>query len=165
MIGRCFTGRGCSSGYVHPLLGKPDQIAGERFTPGLLLYLHLPPGPQHLQKQAIVRKHNPKLTEFIEYLLHSEYSVEEEQEIERIKVIMQELPPQCLKVFMLSAIEEKKYTEIADELSISVNTVKTHISKAYRLIRGQLHSEESLILWYWLMSQSTCLKSEMNIRL
>ena len=78
---------------------------------------------------------------------------------------MQKLPPQCLKVFMLSAIEEKKYTEIADELSISVNTVKTHISKAYRLIRGQLHSEESLILWYWLMSQSTCLKSEMNIRL
>ena len=62
-------------------------------------------------------------------------------------------------------ITEKKYTEIADELSISVNTVKTHISKAYRLIRGQLHSEESLILWYWLMSQSTCLKSEMNIRL
>ena len=120
---------------------------------------------KNLQKQAIVRKHNPKLTEFIEYLLHSEYSVEEEQEIERIKAIMQELPPQCLKVFMLSAIEEKKYTEIADELSISVNTVKTHISKAYRLIRGQLHSEESLILWYWLMSQSTCLKSEMNISL
>ena len=110
-------------------------------------------------------RHRAKLTEFIEYLLHSEYSVEEEQEIERIKAIMQELPPQCLKVFMLSAIEEKKYTEIADELSISVNTVKTHISKAYRLIRGQLHSEESLILWYWLMSQSTCLKSEMNIRL
>ena len=115
---------------------------------------------KNLQKQAIVRKHNPKLTEFIEYLLHSEYSVEEEQEIERIKAIMQELPPQCLKVFMLSAIEEKKYTEIADELSISVNTVKTHISKAYRLIRGQLHSEESLILWYWLMSQSTCLKAK-----
>ena len=101
-----------------------------------------------------------KLTAHIEYTQE-----EEEQEIERIKAIMQELPPQCLKVFMLSAIEEKKYTEIADELSISVNTVKTHISKAYRLIRGQLHSEESLILWYWLMSQSTCLKSEMNIRL
>ncbi len=62
---------------------------------------------KNLQKQAIVRKHNPKLTEFIEYLLHSEYSVEEEQEIERIKAIMQELPPQCLKVFMLSAIEKK----------------------------------------------------------
>ena len=108
MIGRCFTGRGCSSGYVHPFLGKPDQIADQKSTPGLLLYLHLPPGPQHLQKQAIVRKHNPKLTEFIEYLLHSEYPIEKEQEIERIKAIMQELPPQCLKVFMLSTIEEEK---------------------------------------------------------
>ena len=35
---------------VHPLLGKPDQIAGERFTPGLLLYLHPPPGPQKSAK-------------------------------------------------------------------------------------------------------------------
>lgn len=123
----------CSS-----ILGKPDQIADQKSTPGLLLYLHLPPGPQHLQKQAIVRKHNPKLTEFIEYLLHSEYPIEKEQEIERIKAIMQELPPQCLKVFMLSTIEEekeKKYTGIANEFSISINTVKTHISKAYRLIR------------------------------
>ena len=93
---------------------------------------------KNLQKQAIVRKHNPKLTEFIEYLLHSEYPIEKEQEIERIKAIMQELPPQCLKVFMLSTIEEekeKKYTGIANEFSISINTVKTHISKAYRLIR------------------------------
>ena len=89
-------------------MGKPDQIADQKSTPGLLLYLHLPPGPQHLQKQAIVRKHNPKLTEFIEYLLHSEYPIEKEQEIERIKAIMQELPPQCLKVFMLSTIEEEK---------------------------------------------------------
>ena len=63
---------------------------------------------KNLQKQAIVRKHNPKLTEFIEYLLHSEYPIEKEQEIERIKAIMQELPPQCLKVFMLSTIEEEK---------------------------------------------------------
>ena len=119
-------------------MGKPDQIADQKSTPGLLLYLLLPPGPQHLQKQAIVRKHNPKLTEFIEYLLHSEYPIEKEQEIERIKAIMQELPPQCLKVFMLSTIEEekeKKYTGIANEFSISINTVKTHISKAYRLIR------------------------------
>ena len=126
MIGRCFTGRGCSSGYVHPFLGKPDQIADQKSTPGLLLYLHLPPGPQHLQKQAIVRKHNPKLTEFIEYLLHSEYPIEKEQEIERIKAIMQELPPQCLKVFMLSTIEEEKEKS---EKRRSVR--KTHISHIF----------------------------------
>ena len=130
-------------------MGKPDQIADQKSTPGLLLYLHLPPGPQHLQKQAIVRKHNPKLTEFIEYLLHSEYPIEKEQEIERIKAIMQELPPQCLKVFMLSTIEEekeKKYTGIANEFSISINTVKTHISKAYRLIRFPI--DPALPSWY-----------------
>lgn len=107
-----------------------------------------------LQKQMVARKHNSQLTEFVEYLLHSEYSVEEEQEIERIKSIMQDLPAQCLKVFMMSAIEGKKYSEISEELSISVNTVKTHVSKAYKIIRAQLHSEGSLILWYWIIAHS-----------
>lgn len=113
-----------------------------------------------LRKQVTVRRHCPRLTEFVEYLQHSEYSVEEEQEITRIKTVMQELPAQCLKVFMMSAIEEKKYSEIAEELSISVNTVKTHISKAYRMIRSQLHSKTSLILWYWLLSRTAVLKVE-----
>lgn len=32
----------------------------------------------------------------------------------------------------------EKYLEIAEELRISVNTVKSHISKAYREIRGKI---------------------------
>ena len=32
----------------------------------------------------------------------------------------------------------KKYLEIAEELRISVNTVKSHISKAYREIREKI---------------------------
>ena len=41
-------------------------------------------------------------------------------------------------VFMKSCLEGKKYLEIAEELRISVNTVKSHISKAYREIRGKI---------------------------
>lgn len=99
-----------------------------------------------LKKQLIERKHNPQLTEFVEFLQTSEYSDEEQEEINRIRQVMTELPKQCLKVFSMSAVDGKKYQEIADELDISINTVKTHISKAYRLIREKTSGDMPLVL-------------------
>lgn len=99
-----------------------------------------------LKKQLIERKHNPQLTEFVEFLQTSEYSDEEQEEINRIRQVMTELPKQCLKVFLMSAVDGKKYQEIADELDISINTVKTHISKAYRLIREKTSGDMPLVL-------------------
>lgn len=95
-----------------------------------------------LQKRVIEQKHLSRLTEFVEYLLSADYTADEEKEIDRIKTIMQELPQQCLKVFLMSCLEEKKYTEIAEELDISVNTVKTHITKAYRMIRQRVRGND-----------------------
>ena len=63
-----------------------------------------------------------------------------------MKEVVQELPQQCLKVFLISNLEEKKYSEIADELGISINTVKSHITKAYRMIRQQIPLDLSTIL-------------------
>lgn len=96
-----------------------------------------------LENQMRLRRHYPQLAEYIENLLTSDYSVDE-QDIERVRTVMQELPPQCLKVFIMSTLEEKKYAEIANELSISVNTVKSHITKAYKLIRQQIGNKQSL---------------------
>ena len=100
-----------------------------------------------LQKKVMKQKHNSRLTEFVEYLLSTDYTVEEEKAILKVKEIMQSLPEQCLKVFMMSRLEEKKYTEIAQELGISVNTVKTHIAKAYRVIRQGIHDDRYLLLY------------------
>lgn len=99
-----------------------------------------------LKKQLIERKHSPQLTEFVEFLQTSDYSEEEQEEINRIREVMTELPKQCLKVFLMSAIDGKKYQEIALELGISINTVKTHITKAYRLIREKTSSDMRLVL-------------------
>lgn len=89
-----------------------------------------------LENQVRKQKHYPRLIENLGYLMATEYSPEEEQQIEQVRKVMQELPPQCLKVFVMGVLEGKKYTEIAAELSISVNTVKTHMMKAYRILRG-----------------------------
>ena len=46
-----------------------------------------------------------------------------------------DLPERCKKVFVMATLEKKKYTEVADLLGISVNTVKGQVSKAYHLLR------------------------------
>jgi RNA polymerase sigma-70 factor, ECF subfamily len=61
------------------------------------------------------------------------------EEIERIiQKTLDELPPQCKKVFMLSRFEEKKNKEIAEELSISVKVVEKHITKGLKIFKVAL---------------------------
>ena len=89
----------------------------------------------YLKKQMLERTHLPRLAEFIIYLQESEYSEEELIKLEEAKKILQELPEQCRIVFVMNCMDGKKYKDIAEELNISVNTVKTHLSKAYRKFR------------------------------
>lgn len=51
---------------------------------------------------------------------------------------MEELPPQCKRIFLMSRFEEKKNREIAEELNISVKVVEKHISKALKKFRESL---------------------------
>lgn len=59
-----------------------------------------------------------------------------EKELEgEIARCVEALPHDCRRVFKMSRYEQMSYSEIADELGISVNTVKYHIKAALR----QLH--------------------------
>lgn len=57
---------------------------------------------------------------------------------EQIERIIQSMPEECKRVFLLSRYGNKSYAEIADKLNISVNTVKYHIKKALSLLREEL---------------------------
>lgn len=59
-----------------------------------------------------------------------------------------ELPPQCRKVFEMSRMEQKSYSEIARNLTISVNTVENHISKALRQLRISLKDYLIVLLFF-----------------
>lgn len=50
------------------------------------------------------------------------------------------LPKQCRIIFCLSRFELLTYTEISEKLNISVNTVKTQISRALDSLRKQLQN-------------------------
>lgn len=61
---------------------------------------------------------------------------------EEIKLIiertLEELPPQCKRVFILSRFDERKNKEIAEELDISVKVVEKHISKGLKRFKESL---------------------------
>ena len=61
------------------------------------------------------------------------------QELEaKILRVIDSFPPACKKVFELSRIDEKKYSEIAEELGIAVKTVENQIQKALKILRREL---------------------------
>lgn len=59
----------------------------------------------------------------------------------RVNETIAKLPAQCQRVFVMSRFEDKKYQEIAQELSISPKTVEAHMSKALRHLREALRGE------------------------
>lgn len=48
------------------------------------------------------------------------------------------LPEQCKKIFIMSRINNMKHKEIAEELNISVKTVKNQVGKALKVLREEL---------------------------
>ena len=61
-----------------------------------------------------------------------------EETFQRVKVLVESLPPQCRKVFLMSRFEGKRYQEIAEELGLSIKTVEAHLVKGLSLVRKGL---------------------------
>jgi RNA polymerase sigma-70 factor, ECF subfamily len=59
-----------------------------------------------------------------------------------IEQSIKELPDQCSKVFLMSRFESLKNEEIAAQLGLSENTVKTHIYRALQKIALALKKEK-----------------------
>ncbi|CAN5400207.1 RNA polymerase sigma-70 factor [soil metagenome] len=67
-----------------------------------------------------------------------------EEVFHQVEDLVESLPPQCRKVFLLNRFEGKKYQDIATELGISIKTVEVHIGKALGIVRKGLKD-------HWLM--------------
>jgi RNA polymerase sigma-70 factor (ECF subfamily) len=57
---------------------------------------------------------------------------------DKIKETIQDLPPRCREIFLLSRMEELKYREIAARLGISEKTVENQIAEALKRLRKAL---------------------------
>ncbi|MFC7524862.1 RNA polymerase sigma factor [Parapedobacter sp. GCM10030251] len=68
---------------------------------------------------------------------------------DRIDRAVKNLPSQCRIVFEMSRHEGKTIKQVAEQLAISENTVKYHLKKANRDIRGSLDASIWLVLIYY----------------
>lgn len=84
---------------------------------------------------------SPEFLQFNDYLSDGDHPIgwiiEKEMEKQLMDAI-NDLPDECRKVFRMSRFEGKKYTEIADCLGISVNTVKYHIKNAIKQLSSEI---------------------------
>jgi len=70
-----------------------------------------------------------------------------ENEINEIlQKTIDQLPEQCRKIFIMSRIDGMKHEEIAQELDVSINTVRTQIHRALAKLRIELKDYLPLLL-------------------
>lgn len=61
-----------------------------------------------------------------------------EESYNRVKELVESLPPQCRKIFLMSRFEGKKHQEIANELEVSLKTVEAHLTKGLNILKKGL---------------------------
>ncbi len=100
-----------------------------------------------LKREKMQRDHHYRIMEEnVGNEAHDEpYGVEELQA--HIGKVVNDLPAQCQKIFLMSRQEGTPNGEIAEQLSISKRTVETQISKALKRIREELLKNGLLPFW------------------
>lgn len=64
---------------------------------------------------------------------------------------LEKLPPQKRDICLMKVQEELSNQEIADQLQLSINTIKTHYSEALKLLRVYLHKMLIIVTYLTLL--------------
>lgn len=103
----------------------------------------------HLKIGARFQKKHKNASAFYDYFEESYQEHYIRSEILRdIYSEIESLPTQERRVLMLTLYEGKKLQEIADELTLSVQTIKNCKSRALRRLRSKLSIEDFLLLYF-----------------
>ena len=98
----------------------------------------------HLRKNKLQQVDVEKIYRF---LLDEEPPViKEADRYNKLYEAINKLPEQRRRILQLATFEGKSYAGISAELQISVNTVKTQISRAYRFLRSELDTSDKKIM-------------------
>lgn len=94
---------------------------------------------EKLLHMTIEKDSSPTLTTELE---------DKEREYNQLYQALHKLPEQCKQVFTLCCLQDMKYQEAADYLGISINTVRTQMGRAYKILRNSLDSKSFLNLLF-----------------
>ena len=91
----------------------------------------------HLRKKGIPTE---SLKPYDTYGIIDDDDAQERSQTEaKLWTAIDSLPEKCREVFILSKRDGLKYEEIAEELGLSVNTVRNQISKALKVLKEGVH--------------------------
>lgn len=77
----------------------------------------------------------------------AEYFSDYEEKVQRVIAEIDNMPEQMRRVFVGCYVKGMKYQQVADEMGLSINTVKTNISRGLKMLRKKLSEEEFLLLF------------------
>ena len=109
-----------------------------------------------LRKRTVAHSAETRMTEEYRHLLQTNLEaltgftpdLTDEQDIERrIAAALRTLPDRCREIFIKTKLEGCKQQEVADQLNLSVKTVKAQLTIAYRRLRQELKDLLPLFLF------------------
>ena len=88
--------------------------------------------------------------------IHYQIALEEAERlddsaVELIRGALEKLPDKTRLVVTVVMLQEKMYKEAAEELGVSVNTVKTLLKQGMRELRELLKDKQELIFYFYLL--------------
>ncbi|MCX2429939.1 RNA polymerase sigma factor [Pedobacter sp. GR22-10] len=92
-----------------------------------------------LRKRKTDQQRLDEYTHTLDLITDEEFLSDVEHE-KMIQYALEELPTQRQKAFQLVYLEDKKYKEAATEMGLSVNSVKTHLKLAIKMLQEKLIS-------------------------
>ena len=103
-----------------------------------------------------LRDDKRRMAKFSDYVVEEtedfRFSLEEMEEREEIQKAINLLPEQCRLIFTLCCLENMKYQEVADKLGISINTVRTQMTRAFKSLRDTLSGKTFTSFLFVMMS-------------
>ncbi len=80
---------------------------------------------------------------------------DEQQEYAALFSVLEQLPSQRRRILELAIFDSLSYSEIAQKLEISKNTVKTQIGRAYRFFKENLKAEDFYFFFVFYRQNTT----------
>lgn len=112
-------------------------------------YLSLARTRYEIPVSSLLRSENVSDADVFTHATPRDYALRQlvEKELDaELKDAINALSPECKLVFIKSRFEMKRYEDISQELSISVNTVKYHMKNALRFLRERLEKHIAIVV-------------------
>ncbi|MBD3749770.1 MAG: RNA polymerase sigma-70 factor [Sphingobacteriales bacterium] len=101
-----------------------------------------------IRKNKLINEHQEKyeVELFTDFEENQDEAMGLEQKLIQLEMAIEKLPSQCKKVLLMSKFQKLKQQEIADELDISIKTVKNHLTYAYKKLKENINGHLSMII-------------------